>query len=275
MASITRILVFGSSGCGKTSMLIELTGEKRPVGDGIVGVTTFKTSPFKPVERNDTTYVFFDTAGLNENDTGKVPGKEALKGIVKLLRDSKDGYNLLIHVIRVLPRNTDLWKKNHEFFVHAIAGNKIPVLLVFTGCEAFDPMSLWRTQNLKDLKKLGLKGLERKGIVCSCFHQAKARGGRRDLDEIYNVLRKESGEAVWASIATCALEDPFVIYTDETQFAVVMKRAVNWFARLFFPEGVFTINEAIQKLLRAMGFTETEAQHFAEKGEFPEQKKSQ
>lgn len=270
MTSSTHVLVFGSSGSGKTSMLVELTSEKRPVGDGVLGVTPFGTAPFKPVQRDDKTYVFFDTAGLNEGDVGKVPGKKALKALVNLLRDSKDGYNLLIHVIRTLPRNTDLWKKNHDFFINVIANNKIPVLLVFTGCEDFDPISLWYTQNANDLAKLDLKS---NGIVCSCFHQPKDGGGRLAMEEIYNLLRKDSGKTVWQSVKSLALLDPYVIYKDETQFLVVLKKVANWIVRSLFPKKVgFVINEAIQQLLRAMGFTNEEAQHFAEKGEFLEEK---
>lgn len=267
MPESTRVLVFGSSGSGKTSMLVELTGENRPVGDGVLGVTTFNTSPFNAVERNGKTYVFFDTAGLNESDAGKVPGKQALKGLVKLLRDSKDGYNLLVHVIRILPRNTDLWKKNHDFFVNVVADKKIPTLLVFTGCEDFDPMYQWLANNEQDLRKLGLRN---NGAVCSCFHQPKASGGRAAMDKIYSSLRKESGSSVWKSIEKIALDVPYVIYKGESQFVVVLKKAVNWLARLVFPKKtVFEINAAVRQLLLAMGFTVDEAAHFAEKGEFP------
>ncbi len=199
MEKSVRILVFGSSGAGKTSMLMELTGEEKPVGDGVLGITTFNTSPFEAIQRNHNIYKFLDTAGLNESDKGRIPEKQALRRLVKLLRDSKEGYNLLIHVIRALPRNTALWQRNHEFFGDVICQKRIPVLLVFTGCEDSDPMTLWQEENAKALEQLGLKGA---ATVCSCFCQPKDRGGRQAMEEIVGPLRKESARSVWEAIET-------------------------------------------------------------------------
>ena len=49
---------------------------------------------------------------------------------------------------------TKLEQDNYDFFVNTICARRIPVLLVVTGCENLEPMSLWQaaTRNSSTIK---------------------------------------------------------------------------------------------------------------------------
>ncbi|RKH81782.1 GTP-binding protein, partial [Corallococcus praedator] len=140
MSQPIRVLVFGTTGTGKTSLCNELTGGNQRVSDAAQGVT-FKSYTYKELEISEgKSLIITDTVGLNESARGSVSSRDAVKALIKLLRDSEEGYNLLIQVFRI-PRITQAEESNYEFFVKTITQAKIPAILVATGCENLEPMS--------------------------------------------------------------------------------------------------------------------------------------
>lgn len=97
---VQRVVVFGSSNVGKTSMLNELTERNNKVSSGAIG-TTFSTEKFPICEQNGVFYEFFDTAGLNETEGGLVSQEEACDNIFNLIVECTQGFNLLILVVRI------------------------------------------------------------------------------------------------------------------------------------------------------------------------------
>jgi GTPase SAR1 family protein len=260
MSDLVRVLIFGTVGTGKTSLCNTLTNEARPVSNSAKGVT-FESYTYQPIEFEGKKLILTDTVGLNECDQGTVPATDALKGLVELLRNSKEGYNLLIHVFRI-PRITRAEKSNYEFFVKTISASKIPTILVANGCEGSQPMSQWREDNHKVLQEMGLEYAD---IVCTCFAQ---EGGL--LSEIYALLRSESCQVVFNSIAINATDEAITLYDTDHDFVIVLKRAWNW---LLGWTGVkqwqLAINAGVKNLLIQVGFSETEAKYFAENWKFP------
>jgi len=192
--NVRRILVFGSSGVGKTSMLNQLTipNEARPTSDGAV-VTTFNTEPLPLFQHQGVTYQFFDTAGLNEAEGGgsTVQPQEAVSNLVSLLKNSREGFNLLIFVTR--GKILGSTKDNYDLFVRALTNYLIPVICVVTGCEGTDPMTDWVAQNQQHFTHKGLVFHE---MVATCFqvHQMK------QLEGIFKTMREESAGRVWNAI---------------------------------------------------------------------------
>ena len=134
-----RVLVFGGTGTGKTSLCNTLTGRSRPTGNGARGVTA-KSHLYNPFEYQGRKIKLFDTVGLHESSFGTVPAEQALGHLVDLLTKSKDGFSLLIHVTRA-SRITKEQEEDYKFFVEKMTQGNIPVLLALTGCENEDPMS--------------------------------------------------------------------------------------------------------------------------------------
>lgn len=253
MSNPIRVLVFGTTGTGKTSLCNALTGENEIASDAAEGVT-FKSCTYKEVQISDgKSLIITDTIGLNESERGSVPSKDAVKALIKLLKDSKEGYNLLIHVFRI-PRITQAEENNYEFFVRTISESKIPTILAATGCENVDPMSKWKNDNSAAFAR---KGLDYDDIICTCF----ANGGR--LESVYKDLRNESREALLGAIETYATPEPIKLYSTYQGFIAALKRAWNWFANwLGFEELMFQFNEGLIQLLVRIGFTRDEAKEF-------------
>src|SRR5262249_40112778 len=156
-----------------------------------------------------------DTIGLNEADKGTMPSHKALKNLITLLHNSAEGYNLLVHVMRI-PRITKSHQDNYELFVKTIASGNIPTILVATGCENHDPMSEWPRTNAAAFTQ---EGLRYEKVVGACF----AKGGR--LEEVYAKLRDESRAAVLSSIVAHASRKPVKVYEGQSGFLHALKRA--------------------------------------------------
>ena len=248
-----RVLVFGSTGSGKTSLCNALTGQQMPVSDRAKGVT-FESYVYAPFEVSGHQFIVTDTVGLNESDKGTVPSGAALKQLVKLLRDSPEGYNLLIHVMRI-PRITKTHHDNYEFFVKTITENRVPTILVATGCENVEPMTAWADRNAATF---ATDGLLYKEVVASCF----AEGGR--FEESYARLRAESRAAVLTAVFKHGLPEPAKIYEGGAGLVTAIKRAWNWFCHWVGAATWSVIaNTAIYELLKRLGLTHDEAEKLA------------
>uniref|UniRef100_A0A1I7WGR1 G domain-containing protein n=1 Tax=Heterorhabditis bacteriophora TaxID=37862 RepID=A0A1I7WGR1_HETBA len=109
-----RILVFGCSKAGKTSMLNTITGQKHAVRDAAVG-TTFETKIFEDFKYNGKIYKFIDT---------------------------EKGFNLFIMVMKKSAISQAI-ERNYELFINHIKTKEIPCLCVVTCCEDCDPLNKW------------------------------------------------------------------------------------------------------------------------------------
>ncbi len=249
-----RILVFGSTGTGKTSLCNSLTGQHMPVNNSARGVT-FQSHTFEPLEFGEHSLIVTDTVGLNETENGTISSALAIQQLIKLLHESKDGYNLLIHVMKI-PRITKSHKDNYELFYKKIAQQNIPIILVATGCENEEPMSLWANENSHHFIN---DGFEYKEIVSTCF----AEGGR--LETVYAPLRNESRTLVIDAILKNGLVMAKKIYIDQPSFDDLLKRAWNYFCdRTGLPEKIrFQVGETSYDLLIRIGIPNDVAEKIA------------
>ncbi|WGZ95065.1 MAG: GTPase domain-containing protein [Candidatus Thiothrix putei] len=196
-----RALVFGSTGTGKTSLCNAVSGIDYPAESNARGVT-FQSNTYPSFSYEEKEIIITDTIGLDESSSGTVLPHEAIQQIVKLLKASKHGYSLLIHVMKA-PRITQSHVKNYDFFVDKLTGKKIPVILVVTGCENEDPMNSWVDKNGGEFIK---DNMEYTQIHATCF----AKGGR--LESAYKELRDESKDLILKSILKNSLSTPYLLY---------------------------------------------------------------
>ena len=245
--STIRVLVFGGTGTGKTSVCNALTGRSRPTGNGAVGVTS-KSHLYNAFGYEGKKVRLFDTVGLHESSFGTVPAEEALSQLVELLTRAKEGFSLLIHVARA-SRITKEQEDDYKFFVEKLTQGNIPVLLVLTGCENEDPMTAWLDRNRASYERFNYKDM-----IATCF----LTGGK--FETHYAPLRVESTEQVLRAIVTNALSEPYRLYGEGTgsTFSQTLKRVwnevVDWVG--LSDEWRGKVNESGFELIKRLGLSE-------------------
>jgi len=250
--SARRILVFGSTGTGKTSLLNCLTGQEHRVSGGARGCT-FKTEEYQPIEKNGNSWTFFDTAGYDEPATGgTISHTDALKSLIDMLHKSTKGFNLIIMVIR-MGRITETIRRNYMLFVDAITKHKVPVVCVVTGCENFDPIQQWVTENEMEFEKSSMVFNRMVGGCC-------ASGGR--MEPIFAQLRAETTEAVWGAITVLAAPNP-VVFVEEhggiwATVKCVLALLYRW-ADLGPSPSLQFLNGRLVSILIELGYSEADA----------------
>jgi len=245
-----RILVFGTAGVGKTSVCNTLSNEKRETGNRARGVT-FESQLYNEFSYAENQYLITDTIGLNEADTGAVKSKESLKALIKLLKNSKDGYNVLIHVMKI-GRITNEISYNYKLFIDTIAQNKIPCILIVTGCENVQPMEKWAKENKHYFEE---EGLLYKEIVAGCFGESE----NPLFESEFKKLRALSMEKTFSKIEECATPYSIRIYKSQPEFTKAISRIWNIFCDFSgYTNLKIKINEKIQIILAKMGLTKSE-----------------
>ena len=210
-----RVLVFGGTGVGKTSLCNTLTGTTRPTDGGARGVTS-KTHVYAAFRHKGHAIQVVDTVGLHEAESGTVPPEQAALQLVDLLKSSKEGFHLLVHVAKA-GRITKQHEEDYEFFVDKMTDRNIPVVLALSGCENEEPMDSWVHQNGRHFSKFSYRAL-----LATCF----AGGG--NLEAHYAPLRVESRAKVLDAITTFALPQAWKLYGEGTGHSYKSKLAQVW-----------------------------------------------
>lgn len=245
--STIRVLVFGGTGTGKTSLCNTLTGRSRPTGNGAVGVTT-KSHLYNAFDYEGRKIRLFDSVGLHESSFGTVPAEEAFAQVVALLARAKEGFSLLIHVARA-SRITKEQEEDYKFFVEKLTQGNIPVLLVLTGCENEDPMTAWLDRNRASFDRF-----QYKDMIPTCF----LTGGK--FEAHYAALRVQSTTKLLEAILANALPQPYRLYGKGTEstFSQTLTRVWNYVVDWTgLPEKWRgKVNESAFELIKRLGLPE-------------------
>lgn len=239
-----RILVFGATGTGKTSLCNSLTGRSRPTDNGAKGITA-KSHIYPAFQFDNSRIEIIDTVGLHESKHGTVPAEEAVVELIELLKKARDGFSLLVHVTRA-SRITKEHDDDYLFFVEKMTQGNIPVILAVTGCENDHPMTSWVERNQEAFKRFAYKEL-----VPGCF----ATGG--PMEGFYAPLRSLSREHLLRSIVQYALDEPGKLYGEGTSstFNEALTRIWNEFVTIAGLPSKYRrqVNESVYALMKRMG----------------------
>jgi len=239
-----RVLVFGATGTGKTSLCNVLTGKARPTDNGAKGITA-KSYLYPAFKTGECNVEIIDTVGLHESSHGTVPAEQAVVELIQLLEKARDGFSLLIHVARA-SRVTKEHDDDYKFFVEKMTLNSIPVILVVTGCENEHPMSSWVERNQEAFVRFAYKEL-----VPTCF----ASGG--PMENFFAPLRVQSRVNLLASIVQNALPEPSKLYGVGTSssFSDALTRIWNEFVTVAGLSDKYRrqVNESAYALMKRLG----------------------
>jgi hypothetical protein len=239
-----RVLVFGATGTGKTSLCNNLTLKRRPTDNGAMGITS-KSHMYPPFEIEGKKIEVVDTVGLHESKHGTVPAEQAVVDLVELLEKAREGFSLLIHVTRA-SRITQDHDDDYSFFVERMTQNKIPVILAVTGCENEQPMDSWVGRNRQAFARFNYLD-----IVPCCF----AEGG--PMESHFSPLRAQSRLALLSSTIKNSLIVPSKLFGEGTgsTFNEALTRIWNDLISLVgLPEKYRrTVNESVYQFMKRIG----------------------
>ena len=239
-----RVLVFGATGTGKTSLCNTLTAKTRPTDNGAKGITA-KSHLYSAFKTGECKVEIIDTVGLHESSYGTVPAEQAVVQLIELLEKARDGFSLLVHVTRD-SRITKEHDDDYRFFVEKMTQGRIPVILAITGCENEHPMSSWVARNQEAFTRFAYKAL-----IPTCF----ATGG--PMENYFAPLRTQSREHLLASIVQNALAEPSKIYGTGTNssFSDALTRIWNEFVMLTGLPDKYRrqVNESAYALMKRLG----------------------
>ena len=160
--------------------------EVAKVSDG-GGSCTFQNAAYETVIGNST-FVIYDTAGLNEGDQGRVPHWSAIRELYTLIRQL-DGVSLLVYCMR--GRVKENAKANWNLFNKVICGEKVPIIAIMTGLEGRkDPDEWWKTPGNKEAFRRHQINPRAVGCVVS------VRGIHDEYQELYAKSRSKLHDLV-------------------------------------------------------------------------------
>jgi hypothetical protein len=117
-------ILFGQTGSGKSSVINMLGGKELAItSSGVIG-QTFKSDRYH-VQIKERLFNVFDTAGVCEGDEGKVPTKDAITSLYKLMNELGDGISLLVFIFRA-QRLEDQAVRNYKMFYETFLRSQSP-----------------------------------------------------------------------------------------------------------------------------------------------------
>lgn len=199
-----KILVFGTTSVGKSSLINLLTGSNLKIGEGKAEGTTF-TSTYVDCIHNGIKYKLIDTAGLNEARGGTVDAAKAIKDLIELITKTKSGLNLIIYVRKCEPI-TNMDEKNYDIIIKTLFANRMKTLVVNTFAEQYatdgKTMNTWWNQNKFFFAE---RNIPFDGGLSACVSPSV---GNPRFDAIYREYSEQSKSAIWEAIIKHKSEHP-------------------------------------------------------------------
>ena len=168
MAQTRNVVLFGECGVGKSSIINAIVG--RPVAktsNDVLGCTD--ENVFYSVTLDTEIKVnLWDTVGLDEGTAGRIPADQAKQRLKLFLRrriEASEGVDLLLYCIRGasgtkrLPVKQGHWEK-HKFVFEEVCKKRVPIALVVTHLESYDPsgdMDTWWDHNEGKISEFGFQ----------------------------------------------------------------------------------------------------------------------
>jgi GTP-binding protein EngB required for normal cell division len=252
-----RVLIVGSSGHGKSSVIKLLTGNQAIVtSSGAVGCT-FECKEWRT---DDGKWVFIDTAGLNEGKHGTVDGKIAAKKLITFIKENQAGFSLIV-LVRCKGRILVTDEKNYELFYKVLCQEKIKLMMIITNCEMDNPIDVWWQQN--EAEFIGTYRMKIAGCVSVNSADADTIAAQDpDFQAKLHLKKQKSKDDIFCVMKRLALDNPIPIFMGSDWMAI-FRRMWNVFVHFIgMPSWEIIKHTAISETLKFFGFTQPEIDAF-------------
>ncbi|KZP04588.1 hypothetical protein FIBSPDRAFT_968005 [Athelia psychrophila] len=131
-----NIIVCGQQGVGKSSLINMLAGGQKEVAKTSNDMMrcTFKSEPYPVTTPSGRKLTLWDTVGMDEEPTGRVPTLEAMKNIRELTTKLADSAGLSLIIYMVRGKLVGSIRQNYRLF-KAFCDGKVPFVIVVTGLD--------------------------------------------------------------------------------------------------------------------------------------------
>ncbi len=253
-ARMHNIVLFGESGVGKSSIINMLLMGKEVAKVNNDGKACTLENKAYELSINNLAFRIHDTTGLNDGESGRVPSKEAIIQLFKLLRELNDGVSLLVYCMRA-PRIREAAKHNWNLFYDVICRRKVTIVMIITGLENEENMGGWmkKRDNWDTFKQYGMQPHDH---ACITATRGKQKDGKYTYQEEYD----ESVEKVKELITANYMPNPWKV------------GKVEWLKEIYESKGILcwrskalvevALGEA-RRLVNECGMTEADAEKLA------------
>lgn len=259
-AAGNRVLVIGSTGSGKSTLINALVGyDAMGTSSDAMGCTCWYSTV--RARHDDVTYEFIDTVGINEpEEGGTVSRSDALRMFFKFVKDNADGFNLIVFCTRE-GRMTEESKQTYDIMVKKLyAGSESrqtpPPVLIFVGgmfLDYEDPQA-WCEKNRDTFVK---QGFDEASVDRDAFHAiALPRSKNPMLETVFARARESSVRRAWSVIERTMAPAPVRLYTSVRGLLGLVQHVWNGIAANFgWP---MIIPDVLRDIAKACGFTSRE-----------------
>jgi len=153
--------------------------------------------------------LFYDTIGLNESDIGTVKAKDALKNMIKLIKNNK--FCLIVYIKK---KGAILNVDKENYKIVNLISKSIPKICVITNCELEDNPYSWYDQNKNDFIKNDM--IFNDGLSGCFSHQQKAK-------DLFKTTIEESIRTLLAKINSISLNENINCYDNFHHLLTILK----------------------------------------------------
>lgn len=240
--NVINILVFGTTGSGKSSICKLMTKKNNiKISDSAIGCTLETTK--HEVVKNNNIYAFYDTAGLNEPDTGAVKSKDAALAIMRFMLLETHGFNIVLFV-KNTPRIVRDDINNFKFLKEYITKDKIPILFIKTHCDDDTDLE-WIKKNHEKLEQ-HFPNIKK---ICVC-------------SDTENKKSEKFHDIIINNINQIKLEKPYMCYDDKRINQNIFKSIFNHLAKHVYDIDLLPPDEDKKQMFVRLGFDEKEISEY-------------
>lgn len=253
----TNVVVFGSTGSGKSSLINMIAGSNAATSSGSRGCT-FESHPYHAIIRGRS-FTFYDTCGFNEGAQSRTPNQQAIVELYRLLKSLQDGVSLLVFVMKMPARIEASTTTNWRLFNDVLCKRDVPIALVVTGMEIQEDTDQWWSANKEYFKQSLIMPNDH---ACVTAVKGKMKRGAYQFQEEYDESKQKVEDMLFRALRPTPWKMDAIVWFDKMVYQTTIESR-KWRDPVERKELVQTIKGAMSELIDRCGMNRDDAEKLA------------